>query len=196
MLMFFLCLVCTVAASEPAAHESDEAEAGGPSVFSGYYGEAIWTLAAFVLLVVVLKIIAWKPLLANIQSREEYIARQISEAEKIKHKADEILVQYQEKLAGSEGEGKKIIASHTSKAEKEALQIVEKAKSDTEVLKAKAKLDIERNRVEAISDLWLEAGDMVLKLGKEVLGRNLTVDDNRKLIGEAIDKLKTDETEV
>ena len=65
LLMFFLCFAVTVFAADPAASGHGEAEDGGPSVFSGYYGEAIWTLAAFVLLVIVLKKIAWKPLLVN-----------------------------------------------------------------------------------------------------------------------------------
>ena len=63
----------------PAAEEGAQ---GIKAVFSGYGGEAIWTLVWFAVLLLVLWKFAWRPLLAGLQGREEHISRQISEAEK------------------------------------------------------------------------------------------------------------------
>ena len=193
VLMVLVCSVSVAFASEDAAavdpHGSEEA----PSVFSGYYGEAIWTLAAFTVLVVVLKIIAWKPLLSSLQSREQYIAGRLSDADNTRKKAEEVLVEYREKLAGAQEEGGKIIAAHASSAQKESKEIVARADIEAQAIKKRAMADIERSRIEAEGELWVEAGDMVLKLGKEVLGKSMTSDDNQVLVDNAIAKFKAEE---
>ena len=193
VLMVVLCSASMLLAAEDAAADDPHASGEKPSVFSGYYGEAIWTLVAFTLLVLILGKLAWKPLLSSLQSREQYIAGQISDAEKTRKDAEGVLVEYRQKLSSAEEEGNRIIANHKAQAKKASEEIIAKAGKEVEAIKLKSMVDLERSRIEAESELWVEAGDMVLKLGREVLGKTMTSDDNQLLIDNAIEKFKTEE---
>ena len=68
-----------------AGHEGGEAEGDGgheeeENIFSGSFGNAIWTLVIFIVLLIVLRATAWKPILKSLQDREQTIRSAIDEA--------------------------------------------------------------------------------------------------------------------
>jgi F-type H+-transporting ATPase subunit b len=156
--------------------------------------EALWTLISFAALVAVLWKFAWNPLLASLRGREEFISKQLADAEEVRKKAEVVLAEYNEKLAGADCEGKGIIARHTKTAEKESKEIADLSKKEIDELRTKLKAEIEYERREAQSEFWDQAGDIVLELGKEVLGKSMDHADHDKLIDEAIVRLKEEET--
>lgn len=190
-LLFCPLAVCSEAPAEGASHAVEEK--GKIDVFSGYPGESIWTIVAFVILVAVLWKLAWKPVLASLQGREEFISKQISDAENIRKKAEEVLAEYHGKLADADREGKGIVARHTKAAEKESKDIVDLTKKELDDMRARLKAEINYERQEAQSEFWDQAGDIVLELGKEVLGKSMSHSDHDKLIDEAIARLKVEE---
>ena len=188
-MIFFVTL--PVIASEEAVAE----EHGTPSVFEGYYGEAIWTLVWFFVLLVVLWKFAWKPLLAGLTGRQEYIEKQISDAEKTRAEAKKVLEEYGAKLADAERQGRDIISARTKEAEKQAKEVVRQNQKDIEQMKVRVDAELERERIEAEDGLWNQAGDIVRKLGEEIFGKTLDDADNQKLIDEAIARLKSQKSE-
>lgn len=184
ILAVVLCCTTVLSASE------GEPTAEGQSPFAGSLGDAIWTVVAFVLLLVVLGRFAWKPILSGLAGRADYIAKQISDAEATKAKAEETLANYRAKLADSEKEGRSIIAAHVKKGTEEADRIVTAAENRSEEIKLKLELELERARRQARSDLLDEAGGIVLRLSEEVLGRVMSDEDHRKLIDQAVESLR------
>jgi F-type H+-transporting ATPase subunit b len=195
LLTLLLCplAICSDPPVDDGSHNVEAKEEGKIDVFSGYPGESIWTIVSFVVLLGVLWKLAWKPMLASLQGREEFISKQISDAEDVRKKAEEVLAQYHGKLADADREGKGIIARHTRTAEKESKEIADLSKKELEELRTKLKAEIEYERKEAQSEFWDQAGDIVLELGKEVLGKSMDHADHDKLIDEAIDRLKDEE---
>lgn len=193
-LLFSPLAFCADSPVDGAAHSAEEEE-GKINVFSGYPGESIWTIVSFVVLVAVLWKLAWKPILTGLQARENFIAKQLSDAEDTRKKAEEVLAEYNDKLADADREGKGIIARHTKTAEKESQHIAELTKKELEELRARLRSEIEYERREAQSQFWDQAGDIVLELGKEVLGKSMDHADHDKLIDEAIERLKLEETQ-
>lgn len=167
------------------------AEGGStPSVFEGHLGESVWALVWFAMLLLVLWKFAWKPLLAGLTSRQEYIEKQISEAEKTRTDARKVLDEYGAKLADAERQGRLIISERVKDAEKLARDVQQKSQADIELMKTRAQADLDRERIEAEEQLWMQAGEIVLRLGTEVFSKNLDDTDNRKLIDEAIAQLR------
>jgi len=183
--MIFFVTLPVIASEEVPAEEH-----ATPSVFEGYYGEAIWTLIWFFVLLIVLWKFAWKPVLAGLNSRTEHIEKQISDAEKTRKEAKKILEEYGAKLADAERQGRDIITARTKEAEKQAKEVHQQTKRELEQRKIRADAELERERTEAADELWGQAGDIVRQLGKEVFGKSLDDEDNRKLIAEAIARLK------
>ena len=173
-----------------AMEESGSEEAGKEGVFTGYWGESFWTLVWFVFLLGVLWKFAWKPLLAGLHSREEHIEKQIADAEKTKTEAKQTLSEYQAQLADAERQGREIITRRVKEAELQAHEVQSQNQKEVERTKIRLEADLERERIEAEDELWNQAGVIIQKLGKEVFGKALNDEDNRKLIEEAIARLK------
>ena len=186
VLWLMLVLAMPVLASEPV----HEGESKTPSVFEGYFGESVWTLVWFFVLLLVLWRFAWKPMLAGLTNRTEHIEKQINDAEKTHVEAKKVLEEYGAKLADAERQGRDIITARTKEAEQQAKEVHQKTQKELEEKKVRAEADIQRERNEAEEQLWDQAGDIVCQLGREVFGKTLDSTDNQKLIDEAIARLK------
>jgi F-type H+-transporting ATPase subunit b len=180
-------ILCTLPEAVFAAEVRSEEEAGP---FSGTRMDAIWAVVQFLLLLVILWWVLWKPILQRLQDREDHIDKQIKDAEDTSKEAKVVLEDYRSKLTGAEEEGKKIITRHKDKAERDAKEIVMLAREKADAIKVKAEADIIRAQQKAQAELLNEAGDIVLKLGKDVLGRAIENKDTQKLIDNAVQKLK------
>lgn len=173
-----------LAVAAPAEGESS------PSVFEGYYGESIWTLVWFAVLLLVLWKFAWKPILASLNLRQEHIQRQISDAEKARADAHKVLADYHAKLSDADRQGREIISAKVKEAEKQALEVEHAKQRQIEQMVERAEADIERERLEAEEMLWQEAGRIVQLLGEDVFGKTLNAQDDQKLINDAISRLR------
>jgi len=190
----FLCtLLLILLLATPALCSQTDApqEEAGP--FSGNIADAVWTVIAFVVLLLVLRKLVWKQILAGLSSRAEHIEEQIRSADDTHKKAQTVLTEYQGKLAGVEEEGSRIITRRTKEAQRLADEVTDKAKAQADAIKAKAQVDIERAKSQAQDQLLVNAGDMVLNLGAEILGKTISAEDNQMLIDQAIERLKAQE---
>lgn len=179
-----------VVAAPALASETAEEVSAPPSVFEGYFGESIWTLVWFFVLLVVLWRFAWKPILAGLTSRQEHIERQIADAEKMRTEAKKVLAEYHSKLSDADRQGRDIISAKIKEAQKQALEVEQAKRREIDQIKQRAEADLERERMEAEEALWQQAGEIVRQLGAEVFGKTLDAQDNQKLIDEAIAKLR------
>src|ERR1700731_2885932 len=116
--LFSMAFLAFTALTLPVAAQEHEAVALSP--FAGNLGNAIWTLAIFVIVVVVLGKFAWGPILALLQQREEFIHRSLSDAKRDRDEAEARLKEYSAKL---------------QRAQAEAAAIVDQARRDTERLR-------------------------------------------------------------
>ena len=173
----------------PAVLPAAEAEQE-PGPFSGTPEDAIWTVAAFFLLLLLLWKFVWKRLLAGLNERQEHISKQIKDAEDTSKEAKEVLSDYRSKVAGAEEEGKGIVARHKEKAEQDAKEIISLARDKADAVKVKAEADIIKAQQKAQAELLDEAGDIVLKLGGDVLGRAIKGEDTQRLVDNAVQRLK------
>jgi F-type H+-transporting ATPase subunit b len=90
------------------------------SPFAGNVGNAVWTLAIFVIVVAILGKFAWGPVLSLLKQREEFIHKSLSDAKKDRDEAETRLKDYAAKLQS---------------AQAEAVAVVERARQDAERLR-------------------------------------------------------------
>lgn len=182
-------LILSLIFSLPAAVFA-AAQQGEANPFDGHRADSIFSVIAFAGLLFVLWRFAWKPLLGALNARQEYIEKQISDAEATKKEAQGVLNDYHKKLAGFEDEGAKILESRRKQAEEEGQKIIAKVKEEVDEIKARAQIDIDRARRVAEAELVGRSGEIVMHLGKEILGKSLNNDDNKALFDNAIRKLQ------
>ena len=172
--------VCALASGGEAATEEQ-------SIFSGTFADSLWTLIAFVLLLVILTKVAWTPLVKQLQARQDYIKQQIDTADTSRKNAEALLDQYKQ-------QGIEIVNKLTSQAQLLEKEMVSKAGDEVAQMKRRAQADIEYARIAASQQMWQEAEDMLLALSGEIVGRAVTHEDNLRLLYESIEKLKSEQT--
>ena len=170
-------------------------EPSSNSIFVGDVPEALWTLAAFLLLWLILWRFAWKPLLAALHAREEHIQKQIDDAKQVREDAQAVLAEYRQKLTEAEQQGREIVDKHVKIAEHEADEIIQKAQENIEAMRVRLETEIERSRRLAQKELLEQSGQVIFDLGRKILGRSIDTSDNQRLIDEAIERLEHEQSQ-
>lgn len=179
LIIFFACTV--------AIGSENQMPSGQEGIFNGTFADAIWTIVAFIVLLLVLSKVAWKPLLKNLKTREDYIKHQLSSAADARLKAEKLLDDYKQ-------QGLEIIEKTISHADQTEKEIIEKAGKEAMAMKQRAVSEINYATDTAFQQLWQQVGDMLLTVSREILGRSITTDDNKRLINEAISKLQQEQS--
>ncbi len=158
-------------------------EAGEQGLFSGTFADALWTVLAFVLLLIVLSRLAWRPVLERLKARELYIQQQIDAANSARQQAINLLTDYKQ-------QGMEIVKLAGDEAEDRQKEILENARQEVLAIRQKAREDIEITRSAALEQFWNEAGSIVLELSREVLNRQVTHQDDSLLIQDAVEQIR------
>jgi F-type H+-transporting ATPase subunit b len=174
LIILFTCTGAMAVEEQPAANQS---------IFNGSFADAIWTVIAFILLLIILSKFAWKPMLKGLKDREEHIRQQIEAAENARKLAEKMLDE-------SKQHGLQIIKEATDRAVQHEQELTEKARQEVLAIRQQAREDIEHARATAEERLWEQAGEIMLSLGSEVLGHVITDKDNQQFVSNAVEKLK------
>jgi F-type H+-transporting ATPase subunit b len=182
-----LCTVALVLLSCGAVRAEEAAEAGAakPVLFSGTVADSAWTVVAFVALVLILGKVAWKPLLNGLNARQNHIEQQLKSAEGSRQRAERMLDDYKQ-------QGQTVIRQATDEAQRHRQQTIEQTREEVLALRRRAHEEVESAQAAAMEALWKQTGEIVLRVGSEVLGRTLTPQDNQRLIDEAVTRIKHD----
>lgn len=147
---------------------------------------ALWTLITFGVFVVVLRKLAWAPMIEGLDKREARVLQNISDAETARVKAEKMLAEHAAKLEKVQDEVRGILAEARRDAEHTKAEIVAVAQRESEATRQRAVQDIERARDQALDDLFDHMGRCVREATEQVVGRALTDSDHERLIDEAL----------
>lgn len=151
---------------------------------------AFWTAVVFVITLLVLGKFAWKPIVEGLDKREQGIADQIAQAEKMNQDAQLTLAEYKSQLADAKAEVAAMIEQARQSAEKSRQLILEKAKADAEAESKRAKTEIELAKKEAMQQLADNAADLALVLAGKICQKDLDKSAHAKLINEAVENFQ------
>ncbi len=165
------------------AKQAAEAEAEGSGLFSGTLGDSLWTVIAFVALLLVLGKVAWKPLLDALNARQSHIEEQLKSAEDMRRRAEQMLDDYKQ-------QGMNTLRQAVEQAQRHQQEVAERTRQEVLAIRHRAQEEIESARAAAMQELWRQAGDIALRVGSEVLGRTLTMQDNEHLVDEAVTRIR------
>ena len=152
---------------------------------------AIWVLVIFVLMLIILYPLAWKPVLAGLKKREERIRGDIAAAEEQRRRAEATLKQYNEQLAGAEARIRDMLNKAQSEGEQLATSIRMQAQKEAEDAKDRAQRDIEASKNAAIREVHAQTAELATSIAAKILRRNLNLDDQRELVRQSLEQLQT-----
>jgi F-type H+-transporting ATPase subunit b len=152
-------------------------------------GMMIWTWVTFIFLFILLSKIAWKPLLAMVEKRENTINDALKKAEEAQDEAQKILEEQQKKLESAQSEIQEMMKENKALAEKMKNEVIEKAKNEAQKLHDRAVADIERETDAALLDLRKQVADLTIHATSRLIQENLDDKKHSQLIDNYIKEL-------
>ncbi len=152
-------------------------------------GLIVWTILTFLVVLVVLRAAAWKPLLQSLRSREEHIRASLEKAEEAEREARRLLDEHRQQMQRAEAESARVIREGRELGERLKAEILEKARQSSRHMVDQAKDEIEREKESALVHLRAEAADLIIDVAGKLIDANLNADRHRKLVDEAISSM-------
>ena len=145
-------------------------------------GLMIWTVITFVILVMILKKVAWKPILTALDKRESDIKESLAQAEKAKDEAKKILEENQANLAKAEEESKKIIEQSRAYAESLKEQLIKDSKDQAKKIVDEASSEIQRKKDAAFEELKGQIAEIAVNAAEKIIRESLDAQKSKQII--------------
>ena len=146
----------------------------------------------FLLLVILLRVFAYKPIVKILKEREEKIANSIKQADDDAAKAQATLKEYQDQLAGARLKAQDIMDTAEKRANEEHETSIQATKSEIEQMKQAAQQEIQRERAQAVEKLKGEVIALSVAAAEKIVSKKIDANENEVLIKEFIDQLDKD----
>jgi F-type H+-transporting ATPase subunit b len=146
------------------------------------------TLFFFVLLLVLLKKVAWGPLMGIMIQREELIASEIEAAENSRQESARLLEEQRDLLKEARTEALAIVENAKKQGEVSREEIITTARSEAARLKESAIREIDTEKERAIAAVREEVVSLSVLAASKVLEKEVSEEDNRALIEATIAK--------
>lgn len=172
--------------------EAAEAHGGGAakgSLSAAKLKDLFWRVLNFIALMVILVKFGAKPIASMLGGRQQQVRDELQDLESRRDAAENQYREFEAKLATVEKDIDSIVEKAVAQAEIEKAKILEKAEKAVDDLKRASELAIQNEIVEARRDLKNEVADQAALLAEELIVKNLTPEDQVKIIETYLDKV-------
>jgi F-type H+-transporting ATPase subunit b len=149
-------------------------------------GLFIWTILTFLVLLGLLAKFAWKPLLAALDSRQSAIRKSLDDAQRARQELERLNQESVQILNKARVDADQIIARSRGDAERLREDMKQKARAEADAIVKSAERQIQLETARALQQIRTEAVDLSVMIASKLLQRNLTKEDNDRLIEEAL----------
>jgi F-type H+-transporting ATPase subunit b len=147
---------------------------------------AIFTMVVFLVLLLVLSKLAWKPLIAGLDQRERSIADMIRDAERNQQESAERLREYERKLQAAAVEAQEIVTRARRDAEVVGQQLLAEAREDARRERLRALADIDTAKNAAVREIARQSADLAFTLARKLIRKELKPEDHALLVRESL----------
>jgi F-type H+-transporting ATPase subunit b len=147
---------------------------------------AFWSLIIFVIVFAVLGKLAFKPIAAALDAREQGITDNIAAAQRLQEEAKDLMKQHQDKLDASRDEVRQIIETAKKDAVRVAEDIVAKARAEAVQERERAAKEIESATVSALQAIAERSAALATNLAGRIIRAEVKPEQHRGLIDAAL----------
>src|SRR6185295_8356365 len=137
-------------------------------------GLIFWTALIFLVVLFLLKKYAWKPILEALDEREHTIDDALRTAERTPQEMANLKSEHEALLMQAKQERMNIIREANQIKEQIVTDARDKAKEEASRIMNENLREIDNRKMEAITDLKNQVGDMVLQISEKILRRELS----------------------
>jgi len=151
--------------------------------------QVLTNILGFVIVVLILRKLAWGPILAFLDARRDKIRKDYTDAEHAVVEAEKLRADFEHKLGDIKSLERERVQEAVKRGEGVADGIVAEARAKAESTIAKAQADIEVEVEKAQIELRDDVVRMAILAAEKVIGERLDDEAHRRLIREYIDGL-------
>ena len=143
----------------------------------------------FVLLLVILQRLAYKPVLKMLNDRTKKIDRSLKQARKIEEElknTEETKIAEIKKAREKAGE---IIKEAYETSEQKSKEAIERTRTKTQEIVEEAKLEIKSDKEKSVKETKKEIAEISVLIAKKIIQTNLNDDQQKKLADETLAKM-------
>ncbi|AFL80671.1 ATP synthase F0 subcomplex B subunit [Aequorivita sublithincola DSM 14238] len=155
------------------------------------FGLFFWQIVIFVLLLILLRKFAWKPILNAVNEREQGIKTALDSAEKAKLEMQNLQADNEKLLQEARAERESMMKEAREIKTKMIADAKEEAKAEGDKMVANAQAAIESEKKSAIAELKQQVASLSLEIAEKVVKHELSDSDKQmKLVNEMLGDAK------
>jgi F-type H+-transporting ATPase subunit b len=143
-------------------------------------GLFFWQTVLFILLVLLLKKFAWKPILNAVNEREQGIKDALDSAQKAKEEMANLQADNEKLLKEARAERDAMLKEARDIKNKMISDAKDEAKVEADKMVAQAQAAIESEKKAAIADLKNQVATLSINIAEKVVKQNLATDDTQQ----------------
>lgn len=161
------------------------------SLLTPHLGFFVWTLVAFIIVLLLLRKFAWKPILKSLNERESNIASSIAAAEKVRAEMSQMKSENEALLAKAREERTQMLKEARETRDKIISEAKEQSKVEASKILAEAQAAINVQKMAALTDVKNQVGKLVIEISEKVLRKELgSIASQEAHIREMVDEVK------
>lgn len=153
-------------------------------------GLFIWTILTFLALVFLLGKFAWRPLLEALDTRQQGIRKALDDAQTAKQELQQLEQQSVQILRKARADAEAMMVQTRADGDRLREEMRQKAKAEAEGIMRNAERQIQLETGRAIQQIRAEAVDLSVSIASKILQRNISKEDNERLIADALKQVE------
>ncbi len=150
------------------------------------WGNLLWQMAAFVVLILLLRRFAFGPVVKLLDERANRIRESMEQAEQIRQDNQNAAKRAAEIIAEAQVQTREMLAQANQMSQRTIAAAQEEARNQRERLLADAHSQIETDTQRAKEELQREVARLAIMAASKVVGRSLDTKDHYRLVDEAL----------
>lgn len=150
----------------------------------------IWTIVVFVLLLLLLRRLAWGPMLEGLQRREQNIRAAREEAERARDEAQRLRADLQAEMDRAAEKVAGLMDGARRDAQRATDEMLGKAREEIQKERERLHREIGVARDQALQEIWNQTAQLATLISAKAIRRQLDANDHRRLVDEAIGELR------
>jgi F-type H+-transporting ATPase subunit b len=177
------------AAASETGHAPAASHAEQPNILEIQPTLATWTAVVFVVLMLVLWKFAWGPLSKALHDREHFMEDSLHRAEQARAEGERLLAEHRKLMQEANAQAQSILDEARKGALVAAESVRKTAQTEAEATLDRARREIASAKDQAMLEIWNKSADLAVSVAGKVLDRELSPDDHRRLIDQAMAEL-------
>lgn len=149
-------------------------------------GTVFWASISFLIVLILLKKMAWKPILQALKDREESIENALSEAEKARSEMANLQSDNEKFLKDARIERDHILKEGREMRDSMVADAKGKAKEEADKMIESAREAIENEKNAAIADMKIQVASLSLDIAEKVIRQKLSDDSQQQVLIEGM----------